>query len=318
MQEQEKLEEQQMELFGIRLPAEQLSRDIEQATSFWLTPTSLYTLVETYLAVLGEHEHSYILGDGPVKTLRLSQKMREQLLSDLRTLPRQISPVYREWERWLKGGNPHLAITFDQDAAAEHPKATFITPIHPLARQAAAAMAPGENVYTVLKTRSDEIEPGDYPFAIYQWQYHGIRDDVDIVPISTLPAPPATFIKLLNQATEGERDKGDLLTTDTVDRLEAQHYERWLVAREQHIDRMRSMVDYQHQSLETSHRARMALLEEQLQAANNEKIRRMRKAQIDNAIADYQRRLSELNDSTTRVDVRFQPIAYGVLCIEGK
>ena len=49
IQEQEKLEEKQVELFGIRLPQDRMKREIEDASSFWLTPKSIQRLVKAYI-----------------------------------------------------------------------------------------------------------------------------------------------------------------------------------------------------------------------------------------------------------------------------
>ena len=49
IQEQEDLEQKQLELFGIRLPQDQMKREIEQASSFWLSPSSIRRLITIYL-----------------------------------------------------------------------------------------------------------------------------------------------------------------------------------------------------------------------------------------------------------------------------
>ena len=62
------------------------------------------------------------------------------------------------------------------------------------------------------------------------------------------------------------------------------------------------MAQYRRESLSTSHRARIALLEEQLSQATNEKIQKMRQSQIATAEADYARRIQELE-----IDQYFAP-----------
>ena len=49
IQEQDELEQKQLELFGIRLPQDQMKREIEQASSYWLSPTSIRRLITIYL-----------------------------------------------------------------------------------------------------------------------------------------------------------------------------------------------------------------------------------------------------------------------------
>ena len=134
VQEQERLERQQMELFGIRLPEDQMKKEIEEASSFWLSPSSLHRLVTLYLQNICGKEQEFILGEKPLKTLRLSQNARNSLLQDFQRLPRQNTPLYREWESWLKGSEQHLSITFDPACASQNPKVAFIMPLHPLVK----------------------------------------------------------------------------------------------------------------------------------------------------------------------------------------
>ena len=48
IQEQAALEERQKDLFGIRLPVQQLEREIQNVTSFWLSPWALQNLLQYY------------------------------------------------------------------------------------------------------------------------------------------------------------------------------------------------------------------------------------------------------------------------------
>ena len=45
IQETEQLEDQQLELFGIRFPDDRMEREVEDASSFWLSPVSIQRLV---------------------------------------------------------------------------------------------------------------------------------------------------------------------------------------------------------------------------------------------------------------------------------
>ncbi|HLQ29374.1 MAG TPA: SNF2-related protein, partial [Ktedonobacteraceae bacterium] len=112
IQEQTALEERQKDLFGISLPAQQLEREIQNVTSFWLSPWALQNLLQYYLEQNCGAKQTYILGEKPQKRLRLSQESRNIVLSHLQHLPRKFSPVFREWEKWLKGSSPYLPITF--------------------------------------------------------------------------------------------------------------------------------------------------------------------------------------------------------------
>ena len=140
VKEQRDLEKGQTELFGLRLPADQFQQDIEDATSYWLNPDSIERLVAHYLKSATGKEESPILGEGPKKTLRISRVHREALLADFIKLTNRRSTVAREWEMWLKGAKPTLSMTYDSTYAKDDRTVSLITPVHPLALQAAQAL----------------------------------------------------------------------------------------------------------------------------------------------------------------------------------
>lgn len=317
IQEQEELEQRQMELFGIRLPEDRMRKEIEDASSFWLSPASIRRTVTIYLQRACGKDQEFILGEKPLKTLRLSQDARSILLRDFQRLPRQNTTVYREWENWLKGGNPHLLVTFEADCAVQNPEAAFIMPLHPLVRQAAISFDERKRVVGILKAQSSEIPAGKYEFAIYQWRFHGIKEDLVLRPIASSAEVTAHLGRLLEKAIDCHPDDRRESDVPLWDALDAQHYNLWSEAREQHRQRTQELAEYRRESLSTSHRARIALLEEQLRQAGNEKIQKMRQSQISSAEADYARRIQDLDIAMERADVIAEPVAYGVIHIAG-
>jgi len=316
IQEQEELEQRQMELFGIRLPEDQMKKEIEEASSFWLSPVSIRRLVTLYLQRTCGKEQDFILGEKPLKTLRLSQDARSSLLSDFQQLPRQNTTAYRDWENWLKGGDPHLLVTFESDCATQHPEAAFIMPLHPLVKQAAMSFDTRRRVITTLKVQANEVPAGRYKFAIYQWRFHGIREDLVLRPIASSEAVTAHLGRLLEKAVDATTDDQGGSGSPVWDELDAQHYKLWSEARTKHRQQTQELAEYRRESLSTSHRARIALLEEQLKQASNDKIQKMRQSQIAAAEADYARRIQDLDIAMERADVTAGPVAYGVLRVE--
>ena len=313
IQEQQKLESKQAELFGIKLPANQMQREIDNASSCWLTPLSLQNLVTSYLQKkCGQDVQEFILGNDSLKTLRLAQNYRNLLLEDYHTLPKQSSMDYRAWKDWLKGGEAHMAITFDAAAATEHLDTTLITPLHPLVQQAALVYEPKKHVLTSVSVADNSIPEGHYPFAIYQWKFKGLHEDIVLRPISESKQIDSQLTKLIENGQSGTVGM-EGFDQDRFDRLDTQHYNLWLDARAEHQSGIEKMVGYKRESLLTSHKARMGLLNEQLDRAEDEKIKRMRLAQITNAKADYDRRVQELDTAIKRADVETQVVAYGML-----
>lgn len=316
IQEEDLLEERQAELFGLRLPQQRLEEEIDQASSTWLTPAAIQNLVQSYLSArCGGGGH--VLGDGALKKLRLSQDARSCLLEDFRALPEQSGPICREWERWLRGSQPHLEITFDAQCAAQERRATFIMPVHPLAQQAARFVSPDEPFCTVLQVDDGTVPSGSYTFAIYQWQRYGVRDDAVLQPVCSDPCLTGRFLELLARARPAEPEAAPPPATEAVDSLENEHYRIWSLARAEHRERTQRIGQYRRESLRTSHQSRLVLLGEQLAQAQDARIRRMREAQIANAEADYSQRLAQIDASEQRADIISQLVALGTIVVEG-
>lgn len=318
IQEQEGLEQKQMELFGIRLPEDQMNSEIEDATSFWLSPTSLRWLVDHYLQSTCGKEQEYILGDKPLKTLRLSQEARNMLLHDFQKLPKQNGAVYRDWENWLKGGSAHFTVTFDTGCAVQNSDAAFIMPLHPVVKQAALLADSKQRIVTNLVVNSDEVPAGQYEFAIYQWRFHGIREDLILQPIASAEVVTEHLGRLLEIAVDYSDATPAGIGALVWDELDTQHYTLWVAAKAKHRQQTQKMAEYRRESLTTSHGARIALLEEQLKQATNEKIQKMRQSQIETAEADYARHIQELDIAMERADIIAGAVAYGVITVSGE
>jgi hypothetical protein len=310
------LEEQQGELFGLRLPQQKSDEEVEDAESFWLTPNSLARLVRQYLGQLCGENQEYMLGDKPLKTLRIGQEGREALLADFRKLPRKTGSIYRDWEKWLKGSNPHLSITFDAKAAAETRSALFTTPVHPLALQASRAISAETELYTVFHVYDELLKPGSYPFAIYHWQKTGIRDDVSFQPVLACPEASSRFLQLLELGEELPGNSVVLPDKSVIDALDTQHHALWVAARLEHVSYNSELVGFRRQSLTASHAARMAILQGVLQNNKDTKIQLMKKSELERAEADFARRMMDLDKAEIQVDLTARPVAFGVMVVD--
>ena len=311
VQEQERLEERELELFGLRLPKEQLQQDIDDATSFWLTPSSIQRLVTLYLRQQLETDQEFILGERDLKTLRLSSEARNILLRDFQQLPRERNPIYREWENWLKGADPLLSITFEADCRRDHPEATLINIVHPLVKQAAKMLNIKSDVVTMLKVQTQDVPAGRYKFAIYQWHFRGIKEDLELKSITLDERLTPHLDQLLEKAVDHE----DWTTREpfTWDDLDRRHQQLWTETLEKHRQETRELAEYRRESLSTSHQARIKLLEYQRAQVDDPNIQRMRTYQIANAEADYNRRIQELDAAMEKADITTELVAYGIL-----
>ena len=314
VQEQEKLEAQQLDLFGLRFPDDRMEREVEEASSFWLSPASIQRLVTRYLLQKTGTEQEFILGERPLKTLRLSEGARNTLLDDLQQFSREKTRVYREWEKWLKGSDQHLPITFEADCATQHPDAVFIMPTHPLVKQAAAVLNTEQEVVTTLKVRTNKVPPGRYEFAIYQWRLLGIRENLVLKPIASSDLLTPHLNYLLERTEDGDTQESQ--TSIQKDALEKTHQHLWVGAREKHRERTQALADYRRESLLASHQKRIAILEERIAQATDSRIQLMRRSELANAEADCRRRIQDFDEAMAKADITAEPVAYGILEVE--
>jgi len=313
LKEEEVLEEQQTGLFGLSVPPPSWRQEIEDAESSWTSEVALERCVSTFLATLLQSDGQFLLGDKPLKTLRLSQEARGRLLDDFRNLPRGSDPVTRQWERWLKGSEPLLSVTFDQATSVEAPGAIHLGVLHPLVRQAARFLDRSDPVRVSLSVESDALPRGEVPFVLYRWRYVGVRPEETLVAVSQEASQDEAILPALSEAQDGDRQGA--IDASKLEALELRHHALWQASRADHITENQEMVEQRVQSLRVSHQARCALLGDQVQAATNAKIRRMKESELARAELDYDRRIAELQDAAQRADIHAVPVVYGVLTV---
>ena len=316
IQEQETLEAQQLDLFELPFPQDRVEKEIEEASSFWLSPASIQRLVTRYLHQKIGTGQEFILGEKPLKTLRLSEDARNTLLGDFQQFPREKTRVYREWEKWLKGSDPHLSITFEADCATGNPDAVFIMPTHPLVKQAAATLNAEQEVATTLKVRTNKVPPGRYEFAIYQWRFLGIREHLVLKPIALSEALTPHLNDLLERAEDSDIQENQ--ASIQKDALEKMHQHLWAKARDKHRNRTQALANHRKESLSTSHQKRLTLLKGRIAQATDPNIQRMRHSELNNADAEYRRRIRTFDEALVKTDVTAEPVAYGVLEVRGE
>ena len=314
VQEEDALEEKQAELFGLTVPTQSWRQEIAEAESFWLSPESLQRCVTAYLSSMAETDGGFLLGDKALKRLRLGQKIRAKLLEDFRSQPRSTDPVARQWDKWLRGADPLLAVTFDQEAAAAEPNVVYLNVLHPLVRQAARHHERSEAVQVRLVASSEAVPPGKYPFALYQWRKVGVRSDDTLLAVASDPKLDGAVMSLLEKSAD-EPAVTELDET-SIDQLDKRHHSEWRSARANHMAENRELVQHRRQSLSTSHRARCKLLEDQIVNATNDKIRRMKEGELARANYDYESRVVELEKLAQSADIHATLIVCGIFRIE--
>lgn len=311
MQEEEKLEQQQYELFGIEVPTKQTEQEIMSASSYWLSPRMLEHLIESYLNQRLGTEQKYILGEKDPRTLRLSQEARSLILSDYKSLKLNPNATGRAWEKWLKEANPHLSITFNTEYASEDTKVVLVNAMHPLVKQSAHHIDSFDFPYTELQVADSDVPSGDYDFVVYKWETRGIRNDLSLKPICSDLRVGPQLINLIERASDSQNKSEPKL--NHWDHLESRHYELWKEEKQKHIDRTKELVEYKKQSMKTSHQAFEASITDRMEQVSDEKILRMYRAQLASLEAAYARNIQELDIAVEKADIVSTPVMYGII-----
>ena len=312
VREEQELESKQSELFGLNVPNRSWRDEIAVAETFWLSPiAAAQCCVTTYLAKRLGSDLDHLLGDKPLKTLRLSHDARGLLLDDYKRLPRSVEPIAREWEKWLKGSQPTLSVTFEQETSVENAKTTHLSVLHPLVRQAAHFLEIVQPQYLAVAMQSSEVPPGTHHFALYRWAKHGIKPDEMLVAVADDPRLEASLFAFLQSANDAGSDYIMLATPAEYEALDARHHARWAEAQATHIEENRQLIEHRGQSLTVSHRARRKAIEDQIARATNDKIRLMKESELARANADFDRRMTEIRQAENHSDIVATPVLFG-------
>lgn len=312
-QELNRLESEEKELFGFDLSNYTVSKEIQEAESPFLTARSIQHMVEMYLRKrLGGG--NYILGDSQLKTLRLKADNRMELLSDLRNLSGIRNNLRRKWEVYLKGNNPNHQITFDSETAEKNRNAFFITPVHPLVRQAAAYFATNNLVYIHLEYHSDNIPANDYPMSIYAWDYVGVQSNFKLVAICNEPQIEAELPEYILTASAVEYSSK--LSSDAWESLEKQHISMWQVEKEKHIQTTHQIASYKLESLKNNFHNQKIVLERKIAVAVDDRIATMHRSELENATQRYEQKVSEIQERIKKADIHTTLIANGVITVK--
>lgn len=313
MQELSKLEDEEKALFGFDLSNYTAAKEIKDAESPWISPANIQKLVERYLSErIGDGQ--YIIGAADLKQLRLNRDARMILLEDFRKLSNIKSALKRRWENYLKGTEAMHPLTFMSETASKERRAFFITPMHPLVKQAAKYYASSQVSHIHLDYYSTELPAGTYPFSIYAWSYVGLSPMFRVVPVCDDELIAAELTDILQEA--------DVSTTSiTVDKgtwagLENKHIMMWQKEKNTYLAGIQSTENYKLESISSSYRNRKRTLEHKIRDAFDEKIRRMHESELNTATEKYQTKVAEINDRASRADIHTSLIANGIIEIK--
>lgn len=202
-------------------------------------------------------------------------------------------------------------ITFVSEGAVKNRKALFITPMHPLVKQAALFFSSNRTAYLHIQHISDEIPEGTYMFSIYAWNYVGLQPLFKVVPVCDHDIPQDEMVEILTQS-----DPAD--TKINVDpnawrKLEEKHVLQWMQEKANYQESARTAASFKLESLRANYRNRKRNLEQKINDAFEERMLRMYQSELSGATENYNTKVAEMNERIERTDIHTTLVANGVL-----
>ena len=310
VQELEKLEDEEKELFGFDLSEYTTAEEIHKAENPWLSPRNLENMIVKYLNDrLGEK--NYFVGEGTVRKINLSHVARTELRKDFNSLGGKNNAVGQAWDFYLKGTSPWHSITFDSEVAERDRDAFFITPMHPLAKQAAAYYASAETSYIHLRYASDEIPEGTWRFSVYAWSYKGLNPHFRMIVSCENESVEKELSDILQDAQSVE--PGVSMKPEDWDSLESRQMKYLMVEKKKEIQDASTVSAAKVESLTNNFRNRKRSLERKYQMTDVESLHRMYLSQMDSAENYCNQKIQEIKEKASRTDILSTLIANGIL-----
>ena len=316
VQEMNRLEQEEKSLYGFDLSNYIQNKDIQDAESAWITPESISNLVDSFLTdFLGDGEYIRTNKMNELRTMRISGDKKQLLMEDLKKMELSKSNnAIKLWNAYLKSTSAQLRITYDAATAKDNRDVTFLTQMHPLVLQAAKHECNVLPCEIGISVSDDTIPSGDYEFIIYAWKYVGLRPDIKLMAVSLNEEVSERVLEFMQYASDYEFDDGFHLSNwNKIDQI---HYKKWKVAKDEYVSVVKGDCDFRIEQLRQNTTKREIITKGLIANAIDERIIRMRKAQLENIRKYFKEQKKMLEDIVIRADIHTQLLVNGVLHIE--
>lgn len=313
VQEMNRLEDAQRDLFGIALSEEVVTKEVKAAENPWLSPAHLQNLVTRYMQHEVTDGRNPFLGQGKQLTMMLSGEQRSKLLEQVKTLSNIPEGIKRPLDIYLKGTERHQPVTFYPDASVEFDDMFVLNVVHPFVRLAAASTQPTSNAMTHVQIESATLPEGIYPFAIYAWQYTGFKKRSRIIPVCPDEAVEQMLVDVLQHGNEVANKAEDNFDWEHLEQIQL---DRWKKARATKLDEARKYAAYRIQTLRANSNVKQSALKSTIkQVEDNARLARMYGSQLQSEQEKLQGCISNVNAMFATTDIQTTLLARGTVHI---
>lgn len=314
VQEMNRLESEEKSLYGFDLSEYMINQDVQSAENSWINPQSLQELLNAYMDdFLGSGE--YLRGRQEGKTLRISAEKRQQLFDEMSTvtLPNSNNAT-KLWRAYLKSNKPELKVTFDSAYAKDNRDVTFFTQMHPFVIQAAEYESREFPCELSIRIADQDVKPGDYEFLIYAWKYVGLRPDIKLVAISDDEAVEKNILSFMQYAIDYENDNGN--HEEKWETMDDRHYQLWQCEKQKYVAAIREECNYRLEQLYHSYNQQEAIVRGQIEAAEDDKIRRMRMAELEHKKMKHANQVKHVEETIEKAEIHTKLLVRGLLHVD--
>ena len=132
--------------------------------------------------------------------------------------------------------------------------------------------------------------------------------------MSDNPAVEKNILSFVQYASEYYGDEGTHQTR--WDQMDDLHYQLWQKAREKYSADIREECEYRLEQLTHSFHQQEAIVRGQIESATEEKIKRMRVAQLENIRKKYNAQTKKVDETIAKVDIHTNLLVRGILHVD--
>lgn len=316
VQEINRLEQEEKSLYGFDLSNYIQNKKVQDAENVWISPENISNMLDSYLnGFLGDGEYIRSNKQNELKTLRLSSDKKTLLKENLKDIhPVNITNAWKLWKSYLDSNNPQLRVTYDATTAKDNREVTFLTQMHPFILQAAKYESRQLPCELGICVSDDNIQKGDYEFLIYAWEYKGLKPDIKLTAISDNLAVQNNILGFIQYASDYDFSNNTHIPKWKL--MDEIHYENWHTEKTKYVKLVKEECDFRIEQLRQTNTKRERIIKEQIAAAKDEKILRMRTAQLENLRKHFEEQRKHFEEIIKKADIHTQLLVKGVLHVE--
>ena len=315
IQELNRLEEEEKELYGFDLSKHIDDCKIQNAENVWINSDYLQDMVESFVKDYFNSNDRFF-GTSQRKTLRLNKDKREKLLADLGELACAENISKLKWKKYLKSKKTRLSCTFNSEYAKEHDDITFLNQMHPLVLQAARYEVKKLPMKVSLAVKDSNADTGMYYFVIYAWKFVGENNHIEFVPVCTDRNVEDRLMDYIHYAAD---DKFIFSGSEDIwDNIDSIQYSRWQDEKKLYDKFVREKNLYELERINLIYNKKEQHIVEQIDKITDEKIKRMKISEMNKNADRKKREQDRIESNIRKSDIYVELLVKGVISIMGR